>query len=81
MSTKKERREADRQRRAAVVTTGRVPDLLQDGDRRLSRWLASRPDAMQRAREAAAQIKACTPTPTDTTFDISKTRNMSGSRS
>lgn len=52
-----ERREADRQRRAAVNTTGRVPELLQDCDRRLSQWLASRPDSMQRAREAAAQIQ------------------------
>lgn len=56
MTTRK-RRDADRQRRAAVVSTGRMPELLQDCDRRLSQWLASRPDAMQHAREAAAQIR------------------------
>jgi hypothetical protein len=52
-----ERREADRQSRPDVVATGRMPALLQDCDRRLSQWLASRPDAKQRAREAAAQIQ------------------------
>lgn len=57
MSTRQQRREADRQRRAAVVVTGRVPEMLQDCDRKLSQWLSSRLDAMQRAREAAAQIR------------------------
>jgi hypothetical protein len=36
--------------------TGWPPGLLQDDDKRLSKWLASRPDSMLRAREAAAEI-------------------------
>ncbi len=54
--TRKARREADRARRAAVVTTGRMPEMCQDCDRKLSLWLAGRPDAMRHAREAAARI-------------------------
>lgn len=56
MSTRAQRREQDRQRRHAVVTTGHMPELLQDCDTKLSKWLSSQPYAMVRAREAAAQI-------------------------
>lgn len=37
-----------------VRPTGREPDLLQDADRGLSKWLASKPYARLHAREAAA---------------------------
>lgn len=36
------------------VRTGRPPGLLQDDDKKLSKWLASRPDGMKNAREAAS---------------------------
>jgi hypothetical protein len=40
-------------------TTGWPPsELMQDDCRKLSKWFASKPDARQRAREAAAAIKA-----------------------
>ena len=34
--------------------TGWPPGLLQDDSRELSRWLASKPDARRRVREASA---------------------------
>ena len=36
--------------------TGWPPGMLQDDDKKLSQWLASRPDARLRAREVAAEI-------------------------
>lgn len=36
--------------------TGAAPGMLQDDDRRLSRWLANQPDARPLAREAAAAV-------------------------
>lgn len=39
--------------------TGHPPGLLQDDDRGLSKWLAGKPDARRRAREAAAAITKC----------------------
>jgi len=36
--------------------TGWAPGLLQDDERKLSIWFASRPDARQRVREAVAHI-------------------------
>jgi len=39
-----------------VVKTGWPPGLLQDDDRRLSGWLASRPPARLLARQAAQEI-------------------------
>ena len=38
--------------------TGRAPGMLQDDDRGLSRWLASTPEAMRCARDAALNIEA-----------------------
>jgi hypothetical protein len=38
--------------------TGWPPGLLQDDCRGLSQWLASRPDALRRVREACAEIEA-----------------------
>ena len=38
--------------------TGADPGMLQDDDKGLSKWLASTPEAMRCAREAAAQISA-----------------------
>ena len=43
---------------------GWPPGLLQDDDKKLSKWLASRPDSMLHAREAAAAIEK--PMTTDT---------------
>ena len=40
--------------------TGWPPGLLQDDCRGLSKWLASRPDARQRLREALAEPETCT---------------------
>lgn len=56
MPTRKQRREADRMRRAAVVTTGRMPELLQDCDRKLSMWFASRPNARWQVRDVCRGI-------------------------
>jgi hypothetical protein len=39
-----------------VGPTGREPEMLQDADRGLSKWLASKPDARLHVREAAAAI-------------------------
>ena len=42
---------------AACITGGKTgwpPGLLQDDDKKLSKWLASKPDARMHAREAAA---------------------------
>jgi hypothetical protein len=38
--------------------TGHPPGMLQDDSRELTAWLSGRADAMQRAREAAAKIRA-----------------------
>lgn len=37
--------------------TGYPPGLLQDDDRKLSRWLASRPDARRIVREVCMEIE------------------------
>lgn len=37
-------------------STGWPPGLLQDDSRELSRWLANKPDARRRVREACADI-------------------------
>lgn len=54
--TRRELREADRARRHAVVTTGRMPELLQDCDRKLSLWFATRPNARYEVREVCVKI-------------------------
>ena len=41
-----------------ALKTGWPPGLLQDDDRGLSRWFASRPDARREAREAAYRLTA-----------------------
>jgi hypothetical protein len=41
-----------------VPVTGRIPDMLQDQEPKLSRALASKPDAPLHAREAAQAIRA-----------------------
>ena len=41
----------------APSRTGWPPGMLQDDSRELSRWLASKPDARQLVREAAARIR------------------------
>ena len=41
--------------------TGWPPGLLQDDSRELSRWLASKPDARRRVREACADIARARP--------------------
>lgn len=56
--TRKQRRELDRQRREALVTTGRMPELLQDCDRKLSLWFAGRADARRQVRIRCAEIAA-----------------------
>jgi hypothetical protein len=38
------------------VTTGWPPGLLQDDERKLSRWLASRPDALYKLRKNMTEI-------------------------
>ena len=43
---------------ANEVKTGWPPGLLQDDDRKLSRWFSSRPDARLRVRERCAEIRA-----------------------
>lgn len=51
---------AEHARRSALdvgVRTGHPPGLLQDDDKKLSKWLASRPDSMRRAREAVEAIE------------------------
>lgn len=40
------------------VKTGWPPGLLQDDDRKLSRWFSSRPDARRRVRERCDEIRA-----------------------
>jgi hypothetical protein len=42
--------------KAVATKTGWPPGMLQDDCRALSRWLASRIDSRQQAREAAAAI-------------------------
>lgn len=42
------------------IRTGYPPGMLQDDDRKLSKALASKPDAMRNAREAVADIRAAT---------------------
>lgn len=42
---------------ADTKRTGWPPGLLQDDDRKLSKWLASRPGARRVAREVAAAIR------------------------
>lgn len=39
-----------------VAATGRMPEMLQDCDRGLSRWLSNRIDSRQHAKEAGAAI-------------------------
>ena len=48
--------EALRRRERAVATTGWPEGLMQDDDRGLARWFASRADARRLAREAAQDI-------------------------
>lgn len=43
--------------------TGAAPGMLQDDDRGLSRWLASTPEAMRCARDAAAMAGTHRPAP------------------
>lgn len=43
------------------VVTGWPPGLLQDDSRRLSRWLAARPNAPAEAREVAESIATSEP--------------------
>lgn len=38
--------------------TGREPGLLQDDDRKLSQWFASRPDARRIVRDVCDEIEA-----------------------
>ena len=48
------------------ITTGWPPsELMQDDCKALSKWLASRPDARRRVREAIAQIDAAQPPAAD----------------
>jgi len=44
------------------MPTGREPELLQDCDKRLSKWLSNTPGARRIVREVAAEI-AASPTP------------------
>lgn len=48
---------ADKLADALTVKTGWPAGLMQDDERNLSRWFASRPDARREAREVAAQIQ------------------------
>lgn len=38
------------------IRTGWPPGLLQDDDKKLSKWLSNRPDSNMRAREAVQKI-------------------------
>lgn len=48
---------ASRRSRERGDKTGWPPGLLQDDDRKLSRWFASRLDARRRVRERCAEIQ------------------------
>lgn len=54
---------------------GWPPGLLQDDDKKLSKWLASRPDSMLHAREAAAAIEKPMITDTPTLEALRQCRN------
>ena len=47
---------------AETKTTGWQPGMLQDDDRKLSRWLASRPGARRQVREVCREIGFLRPT-------------------
>lgn len=47
----------DKQRQAPQPKTGWPPGMLQDDSKKLSKWLASKPDARLHVREVAAAIR------------------------
>lgn len=53
----------ERMAKEAQEKTGWPPGLLQDDDKGLSRWFASKPDARRIVRQVGEEIRAAFPMP------------------